>query len=96
MSSARDTSTRTASTVDALACTAAVAVSSAAVSMSAMTTFIPSAANLSASASPIPLAAPVTTATRSLNRSTGGILAAGHGSVRSPKNRRAVDCRHGG
>src|SRR5437899_692114 len=32
MSSARDTSTRTASTVDALACTAAAAVSSAAVS----------------------------------------------------------------
>src|SRR5262249_19665633 len=39
-----------------------------------MTTFMPSAANRSASASPIPLAAPVTTATRSRKLSTAGIL----------------------
>src|SRR5215813_8836108 len=65
---------RTASTAGALARTAAAAASSAAGSMSAMTTFIPSAANRSASASPIPLAAPVTTATRPRRFNMAGIL----------------------
>src|SRR3990172_4326437 len=66
-SSGRETSVRTASTVAPPSRISFSAWASAASSTSARTTFIPSRAKRSAIARPIPLAAPVTTATRSLN-----------------------------
>src|SRR5262245_19476279 len=64
---ALDTSVTTASTGAPVACRAAAVAVKASPSTSANTTFIPSCAHRSARARPMPLAAPVITATLSLN-----------------------------
>src|SRR6185312_13303097 len=61
------TSVRTASTRAPFALIADSAIASGSLSMSARTTLMPSSAKRCANARPMPLAAPVTTATRSLN-----------------------------
>src|SRR3954451_6655897 len=62
-SSSRDTSVRTPTTSPPVSRSSETAVSSAPASTSARTTFIPSCTKRSANARPMPLAAPVTTAT---------------------------------